>query len=35
VLEAEDHEAAERSVTTTGHFVFVAVDVEGRPREVR
>jgi acyl-CoA hydrolase len=35
VLEAEDRQTAARTVTTTGRFVFVAVDAEGRPREVR
>jgi acyl-CoA hydrolase len=35
VLEAEDRHTAARTVTTTGRFVLVAVDAEGRPREVR
>ncbi len=34
VLEAEDWHTAERTVTTTGRFVFVAVDGDGRPREI-
>ena len=35
VLEAEDRHTAERVVATTGHFVLVAVDAEGHPREFR
>jgi acyl-CoA hydrolase len=35
VLEAEDRHTAARTVTTTGRFVLVAVDDEGRPRQVR
>ena len=35
VLEAEDRHTAVRTITTTWRFVFVAVDAEGRPREVR
>ncbi|MGA3029635.1 MAG: acyl-CoA thioesterase [Candidatus Limnocylindrales bacterium] len=35
VLEAEDRRTAARTITTTGRFVLVAVDAEGRPREVR
>jgi acyl-CoA hydrolase len=35
VLEAEDRHTAARTVTTTGRFILVAVDGEGRPREVR
>lgn len=31
-LEAEDRHTAARTVATTGRFVFVAVDTEGRPR---
>ena len=34
VLESEDQETAHRTITTTGRFVLVAVDAEGRPREV-
>ena len=34
VLESEDRYTAERHVTTTGRFVFVAVDDEGRPRAI-
>jgi acyl-CoA hydrolase len=34
VLEAEDRHTAARTVTTTGRFVLVAVDAEGRPRQV-
>jgi acyl-CoA hydrolase len=34
-LEAEDRHTAVRTVTTTGRFVLVAVDAEGRPRPVR
>jgi uncharacterized protein (TIGR00369 family) len=34
VLEAEDRVTAVRTVTTSGRFVLVAVDAEGRPREV-
>ena len=34
VLESEDPVTAARTVTTTGHFIFVAVDAEGRPREI-
>ncbi len=33
-LEAEDRHTAARTVTTTGRFVLVAVDAEGRPRQV-
>jgi acyl-CoA hydrolase len=35
VLEAEDRLTAARTITTTGRFILVAVDAEGRPREVR
>jgi acyl-CoA hydrolase len=35
ILEAEDRHTAVRTITTTGRFVLVAVDAEGRPREVR
>ena len=35
VLEAEDRRTADRTITTTGRFVLVAVDSEGHPREVR
>lgn len=35
VLESEDRRTAARTVTTTGRFVMVAVDAEGRPRSVR
>ena len=35
VLVAEDRHTAARTVTTTGRFILVAVDGEGRPREVR
>ncbi len=35
VLETEDRHTAARTVTTTGRFILVAVDAEGRPREIR
>jgi acyl-CoA hydrolase len=35
VLECEDRLTAARTITTTGRFVFVAIDDEGHPREVR
>jgi uncharacterized protein (TIGR00369 family) len=35
VLEAEDRMTANRTVTTSGRFVMVAVDAQGRPRQVR
>jgi len=35
VLEAEDRSTADRTITTTGRFVLVAIDDEGHPREVR
>lgn len=35
ILEAEDRHTAERTITTTGRFILVAVDAEGHPREVR
>ena len=35
VLEAEDRRTADRTITTTGRFVLVAIDDEGHPREVR
>jgi acyl-CoA hydrolase len=35
VLEAEDRHTAARTVTSTGRFILVAVDAEGRPRGVR
>ena len=34
ILEAEDRHTANRLITTTGRFVLVAVDGEGRPRPV-
>jgi acyl-CoA thioesterase YciA len=34
VLECEDRGTAARTVTTTGRFVFVAIDDEGLPREI-
>ena len=34
VLEAEDRHTAVRTVTTTGRFVLVAVDGDGRPHPV-
>jgi uncharacterized protein (TIGR00369 family) len=34
VLESEDRETAARTVTTTGRFVFVAVDDAGHPRPI-
>jgi uncharacterized protein (TIGR00369 family) len=34
-LEAEDRGTAVRTVTTSGLFVMVAVDAEGRPRPLR
>jgi acyl-CoA thioesterase YciA len=34
VLEAEDRFTAEKTVMTTGRFVFVAVDAEGQPRVI-
>jgi uncharacterized protein (TIGR00369 family) len=33
-LESEDRHTGARTVTTTGRFVVVAVDDEGRPREI-
>jgi len=33
VLESENMRTGIRNVTTTGRFVFVAIDAEGRPRE--
>ena len=35
VLEAEDRHTAARTVTTSGRFVLVAVDAEGKPRRVQ
>jgi acyl-CoA hydrolase len=35
VLEAEDRHTANRTITTTGRFILVAIDDEGHPREVR
>ena len=35
VLEAEDRHTAARTVTTSGRFVLVAIDAEGKPRPVR
>ena len=34
VLEAEDRHTAARTVTTSGRFVLVAIDAEGKPRPV-
>jgi uncharacterized protein (TIGR00369 family) len=34
VLESEDLHTGERTVTTTGHFVLVAVDSTGHPRPI-
>jgi acyl-CoA hydrolase len=34
-LEAEDRHTAARTITTTGRFILVAIDAEGRPRDVR
>ncbi len=34
VLEQEDRFTGERTVTTSGHFVMVAVDEHGKPRPV-
>jgi len=34
VLEAEDRHTAARKVTTSGRFVLVAIDAEGKPRPV-
>jgi uncharacterized protein (TIGR00369 family) len=34
ILEAEDRYTAERTTTTTGRFVLVAVDDDGLPREI-
>ena len=34
VLESEDRRTAARTITTTGRFVFVAIDDAGHPREV-
>jgi uncharacterized protein (TIGR00369 family) len=35
VLESENRRTAARTITTTGHFILVAIDDEGKPREVR
>lgn len=32
ILELEDQRTAERTITTTGRFIYVAVDDAGRPR---
>ena len=34
ILESEDRHTAERTITTTGRFVFVAIDADGHPRDV-
>jgi len=35
ILEAEDRQTAARTVTTSGRFVMIAVDAQGRPRPAR